>query len=305
MQGQGMQDSKVRDLAAHADQLPLLPSVVVRVLALDSRSDRYFDELVALAEEDPTFAVRLIRVANAPLSAPSTPIVTVRQAVVRIGARECAALVTSVAVSRVFVPRTTAQRSLWVHALQVAVAARTIAGLSLGGALVPGHAYLAGLLHDIGRFVMFEAANEDLGRVDETHWVTPEELLHNERQLLGYDHVKLGLLVCRRWSLPPDIAEVIALHHDYGLAAARPVAAPAELIRAVQMADLLSVRLMLTPDFADREPEDIARDLAHHCMRTEWPQPPVSPSVLAQRVAAIRDEAAALAESLLGPQPVA
>lgn len=57
--------SRVRDLAADAEQLPLLPSVVVRVLALDARSDSYFDDLVALAEEDPTFTVRLLRVANA------------------------------------------------------------------------------------------------------------------------------------------------------------------------------------------------------------------------------------------------
>jgi len=295
--------SRVRDLAAHAEQLPLLPAVVMRVLALDPRNDRYFDDLVALAEEDPTFTVRLLRVANAPMSAPTKPIVTVRQAVVRIGARECAGLVTSVAVSRVFIPRTSAQRNLWVHALQVAVAARTIAALSLAGRVHPGQAYLAGLLHDIGRFVMFESAAEDLSRVDETHWVTPEELLHSERVLLGYDHVKLGLLVCRRWSLPEGVAEVVAHHHDYGLAGFEPQVASAELIRAVQMADFLSVRMMSVPDLADRDPEDVAQDLDRTCVRREWPQPPVSPSVLAQRVAAIRDEALALADSLLGPHP--
>lgn len=235
------------------------------------------------------------------MSAPSKPIVTVRQAVVRIGARECAGLVTAVAVSRVFIPRTRAQRNFWVHALQVAVGARTIAALSLAGGIHPGQAYLAGLLHDIGRFVTFESAPDDLSQVDETHWVTPEELLHSEQALLGYDHVKLGLLVCRRWSLPEGLAEVVARHHDYALSGLWLESASVELIRTVQMADFLSVRMMSTPDLAYREPEDIARDLAQSCVRREWPAPPVSPSVLAQRVAAIRDEALALADSLLGP----
>src|SRR5271167_3575799 len=97
---------KLKDLAAHADQLPLLPTVVLRVLRLDARSDRYFEELLAVAEEDPTFAVRLIRLSNAPTSAPAKPIVTIRQAIIRLGARECAGLVTALAVSRIFVPAT-------------------------------------------------------------------------------------------------------------------------------------------------------------------------------------------------------
>jgi len=84
----------------------------MRVLALDARSDQYFEALLAVAEEDPTFAVRLIRLANAPRSAPAKPIITIRQAVVRLGARECAGLVTALAVSRVFVPTTAGQRNL-------------------------------------------------------------------------------------------------------------------------------------------------------------------------------------------------
>src|SRR5487761_2129065 len=145
---------KLRSLADSAGQLPLLPSIVLRVLQLDSSSDRSFEDLLRLAEEDPTFAVRLIRLANAPTSAPAKPIVTIRQAVVRLGARECAGLVTALAISRVFVPTTTVHRQLWLHALQTAVAARTIASLMPKANIAPDQAYLAGLLHDIGRFVM-------------------------------------------------------------------------------------------------------------------------------------------------------
>ena len=74
--------SKMRNLAALAEQLPLLPTVIKRVLAMNASADQYFEDLITLAEEDPTFAVRLIRIANAPWSAPSKPIVTVRQAAV-------------------------------------------------------------------------------------------------------------------------------------------------------------------------------------------------------------------------------
>ncbi|MGO9893689.1 MAG: hypothetical protein ACLPX8_05680 [Bryobacteraceae bacterium] len=67
----------------------------------------------------------------------------------------------------------------------------------------------------------------------------------------------------------------------------------------MQLADLLSICLMDSPELGDQEPVDIAAALAAKCMRPEWRHPPVAPSVLAQRVGAIRDEAAEVAERLL------
>jgi len=291
---------RVKSLVAQAEQLPLLPTVVMRVLRLDPAGERYFERLLAVAEEDPTFAVRLIRLANAPSSAPARPIVTVRQAVVRLGAKECAGLVTALAVARVFVPTTAAHRNLWLHSLQVAVASRVIAGLMTGASVSPEHAYLAGLLHDIGRFVMFEGAADDLGRVDDTHWQSPQQLLDMEHLLLGYDHVQLGVQVCRRWSLPETITEVIRLHHDYATAGSHSNQSMRALVSAVQMADLLSLVLLDSPEIVDEEPEVVAAELADQCIRPEWPHPPVAPDVLAQRITAIRDEAAAIAGRLLG-----
>ncbi len=290
---------KVRDLAARAEQLPLLPTVVLRVLRLDSGGDRYFEELLGLAEEDPTFAMRLVRLANAPASAPSKPIVTIRQAVTRLGARECAGLVTALAVSRVFVPTTAAQRNLWLHALQTAVAARTIASLMVHPAIAPDQAYLAGLLHDIGRFVMFESATDDLMRVDDTHWHSPQELLDAEHALLHYDHVQLGVAVCNRWSIPQTLCDVVKLHHEYRAPAALAATPLGTLVATVQFADMLSVRLIEAPHIADLDPVDIAQDLCATCVRPEWARPPVAPSVLAQRLAIIRDEAGAVALRLL------
>jgi putative nucleotidyltransferase with HDIG domain len=295
--------ARARNLAAQAEQLPLLPTVVIRVLQLDPGSDRYFEGLLAIAEEDPTFAVRLIRLANSPANAPVKPIVTIRQAVVRLGARECAGLVTALAVSRVFVPTTVAQRNLWLHALQTAVAARVIANLLVERRVPPEQAYLAGLLHDIGRFVMFETAADDLGRVDDTHWHSPQQMLDAEHSLLGYDHVQLGALVCRRWSIPPLIAGVVSLHHDYGAPRAHQATTLGALVATVQLADLLSARLIDAPELADLDPLQMTAELSTHCVRTEWPNPPVSSSVLAQCVAAIRDEAAEIAERLLDLGP--
>lgn len=292
---------KERRLVERIAHLPLLPTVLVRILALDAEDPSYFDKLVKLAEEDPNFAVRLLRVANAAASAPTKPVVTVRQAAIRIGARESAGLVTSMSVSRVFVPRSAGQRDLWIHSLQVAVGARTIASLAPAAHIPPDQAYLAGLLHDIGRFVMFEGASADLDLVESAEWDTPQGLLQTERSLLGYDHAHVGALVCRRWSLPEGLADVVQNHHAYG-GEVRAGAARAshELRRIVQMADLLSIRLMRSPELAELDPTGIATELAVLCGHRDWHSPPVPLTQLAPRVAAIRDESAMLARELFG-----
>ena len=290
---------KAGELAAHVGSLPLLPSVVMRVLALDSDSDRYFDELLAVVAQDPTLAVRLIRLANSAMSAPGKPIVTLLQAAIRVGTRECAGLVTALAVSRVFIPRTQGQRDLWRHALQAAVCARTIVSRISGSRYTPDQAYLAGLLHDIGRFVMFESASADLSLVDETHWQTPQQLLDAEQQLLGYDHVHLGDLVCRRWAIPDAIADIVALHHTYALPDEVRRGGLGELIRVVQMADLVSVLMMSKPDIVEGEPAAVAEEMERSCVRPEWNKPPIAPILLAERIREMYHEAETVTEGLI------
>ncbi len=299
MSGQTHGSAGMRSVASAVDQLPVLPSVVSRMLTLDPAAEGYFDAVLSIAEEDPTFAVRVIRLANSPTSAPTKPIVSVRQAVVRLGARECAALVTALSVSRVFIPTTQGQRNLWVHALQTAVAARTIAAIPAARRCSPEQAYLAGLLHDIGRFVMFEAAANDLGRVDETHWSSPQQLLDVETRLLGYDHAQLGAAVCKRWLLPDAVTELVRLHHVAEVPASLGASEFGHLLRVVQMADMFSVTMMVDPDLVARPLDQLAGILETRLAHPGWGSPPAPPALLARRARGIVEEAAELAAHLL------
>src|SRR5208282_4468338 len=112
------------DLERQLVDLPVLPAVVSEVLTLDPKAEDYFDRLLHLAERDPPFAVRVLRCANSASSAPSSPITSLHQAVMRLGSDRCAGLLLALAVVKVFIPRSEAQRALWIHALQTALFAR-------------------------------------------------------------------------------------------------------------------------------------------------------------------------------------
>ena len=247
------------DLERKLEQLPLLPAVVSEILDLDSDADDYFDRLLHLAERDPPFAIRVLRCANSAYSAPVTPIVSLRDAVMRLGTQQCAALVLTLAVVKVFLPKSDAQRFLWIHSLQTALFARMFCQRIPAMRRSAVEAYVCGLLHDIGRFVQFEGAPADLSRVDDTHWASPQELLEVERIALGYDYALLGWHACKKWSLPDTIGNVVRHHHD-------PVAAdsnePLNLIRIVQSADALSVALTMKPELVTMSSVEFACRLA-------------------------------------------
>jgi putative nucleotidyltransferase with HDIG domain len=277
------------------EELPLLPSIVTEVLSLDPDGEEYFDRLLHLAERDPPFAVRVLRCANSAASAPSNPILSLQQGIMRLGSARCADLVLALAVIKVFVPRSDAQRQLWIHSLQVAIFARTFCQRVPAILANPDQAYLCGLLHDIGRFVQFEGAPADLAHVDDTHWASPLELVESEQRSLGYDHSLLGWSACRKWALPPAIAEVVRRHHE----APTPQGGGLdELVRVVQWADRLSMALMMDQDLRKAGDEDLPAALRSRTNGIGPPGVADAAQIWPQWIPELRAEAARLAGEL-------
>jgi DNA-binding response OmpR family regulator/HD-like signal output (HDOD) protein len=119
----------------------------------------------------------------------------------------------------------------WEHSLGCALVSRHIARkINFGD---PGKAYLAGLLHDLGIIVNL--------------WVLPKEFrvawemgknegiaLHEaEQRTLGFTHCDSGRLLAERWTLAPELVDVISYHHSPEKSANHG------LVALVQLADLL------------------------------------------------------------------
>lgn len=203
----------VRDqLQKKVSTLPVLPRVLSQLLELDPASPSLFDDLIKIVEAEPSYAIRLLGAANSVAAHSATPITRIRDAVVRLGAREVSNLMISMSVVRVFVPRNDWERGLWTHALEVAAVARALAR-HVGLGLNFEQAYLGGLLHDVGRFIMFDMAPEALREVDEAVWDTPAQLVAAERGICGTDHAEIGAEACERWSIPDLFANLVRLHH--------------------------------------------------------------------------------------------
>lgn len=248
-------------LRREVEMLPVLPHVVTRILGIDASADTAFDELVQLIETEPNYAVRLVAAANSVTTRGVSTITRIRDAVVRLGVREVSNLLLSLSVVRVFVPRSDWERGLWTHTIEVGSVARALARHANVG-LDPERAYLAGLLHDVGRFILFNIAPTSLREVDEARWQSPGELVAAERAICGMDHAELGAQVCARWSIPTHFVDFVRAHHAPDVEARLPGDA-GRIARLVQVADLagfsaVSRRHGLTP-FLDLAPADAER----------------------------------------------
>ena len=194
--------------------LPVLPFVLTRVLALNPKHEDYYSDLTKIVQIDPTFTTKLLCLVNSASAQRHGPVQDVPTAIARMGSKATAELLVQMSVIRVFVPRTDEHRSLWLHALHVAIVSREIAKATGLEGSSSDEVYLAGLLHDIGRFVMFDMQKENVQLISDKSWEDPIGLVHAERTICGTDHAQIGADAAKQWGLPATLTTLIELHHE-------------------------------------------------------------------------------------------
>lgn len=226
------------------ESMPMLPSVLVKLLSTSPDRDDYFESIVGLAEGDPGLSLKILKAANSAASAPIKKIESLNSAVLRIGTRQTTSLITSLMMAKVFNPKSADELQIWFHSLQVAVGSRMIVRLSCDKALDAEAAYLAGQFHDIGRLVLHTVDEDHFAVIDEKDFVNGRELLDAEIEVYdGLTHAELGFRVCKHWQLPASLGNIVRHHHlDY-----HPNLQPTEetkYIAAVALADQISMHLL-------------------------------------------------------------
>ncbi|HUL92585.1 MAG TPA: HDOD domain-containing protein [Burkholderiales bacterium] len=239
----------VQHLRQRIDDLPLLPNVVVELLRLDSRAEDYFERVLSLASGDPTFATKLLLYANSASVAASHPVTSLRDALVLVGAQNAVDLILAHSCAWVFLPHHDWERDLWSHSLAVASLMRALASHLRGSQVSPDKAHLFGLLHDIGRFVLYLEAPEELRTIGETEWNSPQALVDAELGLCGFTHAELGYLALEKWKLPAELAWVVRYHHSAPPPGARIPVEDRQIIDLLRDADGLACTLARPEDW--------------------------------------------------------
>jgi signal transduction histidine kinase len=103
--------------------------------------------------------------------------------------------------------------AMWAHCVSVGAGAELVAELTGQEELAPS-AFVAGILHDIGRIALATLMPKSYARVLRACRRTPSETSEQEWQLIGIDHAALGRRITTQWRLPRFIVECATQHHS-------------------------------------------------------------------------------------------
>lgn len=190
-------------------ELPVLPQVAGRVMALANDPSADAAHLSALIHQDQALAAHILRIANSPAYMPRTPIVSLQHAVAMLGVNQLSEIAVTISLKSgaVKVPGHEANiQELWRHALASGAYAKEIARFRRYNV---ESAYLCGLLHAVGKPVVLKTVTTI---ASELHLSLEPGVL--TAFLEGY-HSRAGTLIASQWGLPSQVAETIAFYWVY------------------------------------------------------------------------------------------
>ncbi len=200
---------------ARTPGLGMLPQVTSQVLKMVDNPDLSPRQIGALIERDAGLASKLLKIANSSFYGSAGKIKTVSQAISVMGMSAVRSTIVSQAYQQMTAIRGASKRfdrlAFWQHSLATASASRILAKLK--GWRDPEEAFLAGLLHDLGRLVMDRFLPSELDRILTLALEKAIPLIEAEREVLGYTHLEVGELLGEQWSLPSGLREAIRHHH--------------------------------------------------------------------------------------------
>lgn len=239
MQAQKESRLFLQKLLQNPPSLPFEPTLLPMLFAVTKEeSTSSVSDLVALIEHSQKLASRVLAIANSAAYGMAFKVSSLQRAVSILGIREIRTLTVLVGTASVIsdarLPKNFDTATLWRHQLRVAAIASCLTA-ELGGAsglcgpsaraeerleIAPDEAYMAGLLHDIGK-VFFAAARPDLWEAVQALWQeSGQGYAEAENAYWSMDHALIGAQVLHCWKLPLLLTDPISWHHAPELATA-------------------------------------------------------------------------------------
>jgi HD-like signal output (HDOD) protein len=229
-------DAAVAALRAYTESQPpelgSFPGTAERILQLFRAAEPDFNRVVHELQQDAAVAAKLLNVANSAFFGGSE-VKEIRAAITRIGMRDVSKIALAIAGQSLFEPTSRSAFSLAPHKWQELFHTSMVAAFAsawLSEATRVGrsdHAFLAGLLHDVGQPLALRALAQLV-----IEGVLGADILDAADPILDRVHVELGARVASDGGLPAYLCAAALRHHAAELPG-EPGLAEVHLVRIV------------------------------------------------------------------------
>lgn len=246
-------NNALKALITRVGTLPSVPKIYMELEEKMKDVDCDIDEVGTIISKDMAMSTKVLQLVNSAFFGLYKNVESPAKAVKLLGLDTVRMLVLSIGVFAELSgdENTEKIQELWKHSYGVALFAKHIAELEGLSKDEINNAFIAGLLHDIGKLLLFTSEKELYTEVYEkaesnaqTCWLTEQQILHS-------DHAEAGGFLIGLWGLPGSVVEGVAFHHrlkDYP----SPSFSPA---LAVHAADIIYQQIHPDPDFIPPTPQ--------------------------------------------------
>lgn len=221
-------------------KLTSLPDVFVRINEVLNDPNSSAQEAAEAIGKDTSLSTKLLKLVNSAFYGFPVKVDTLSRAVTIVGSRQLTTLALGISVISLFkdLPAgLVGMRSFWKHSIACGVIASVLAGPE-GGPNVE-RLFVAGLLHDMGRLVLYRNLPRHMAHVLAAARRDRILLRDAERRLLGFDHATLAGMLLRQWRFPESLEKAVRHHH--GGLAHMSMPMPAAVHAADAMAGALAI----------------------------------------------------------------
>lgn len=195
--------------------LPSLPHILLKLLEACNQDQSNLDEVSEIVHKDPSLSAKILRLVNSAYFGLPRQVEDLRQAVVLVGINGVKNVAICAGVYEAFSKARTNGafdlKRFWWHSLRCAFLSKCIAEEVKYAQ--PDEAFLSGLLHDIGKLVLwvnFRKAYEELLTSSKGR---PDLLLEGETRL-GATHCEVAAWLLDRWHLQSEVLDPVLYHHE-------------------------------------------------------------------------------------------
>lgn len=207
----------LRRLIAQCSLLPTIPSLYIELGKELQSPHSSIDRVEAIISKDPSVTAKILQLVNSSFFGLPRRIESLGEAINYVGLQIIKALVLTVPVYSRFDGvrvRDYSPAAIWEHCWRTGILARCIAQEERQAPAFCEEAFLAGLLHDLGKMVLI-ANLSTLCREATALSMRSQIPMHEaEKQIFGCTHSLIAAYLLGLWGLPESIVEAVAFHNE-------------------------------------------------------------------------------------------
>jgi len=214
--------------------LPVFNPVALELLQLVAHHSVEINDVVVTINKDPSLSIQALKMANSPIYSGRNPSATIKDAVARLGIKEItniAVAASQVAVHTSSIPLVNGMmQRLWTHSYACALGCKSLA-VNTGNKEIADQAYMAGLLHDIGKLYLLKAM-ERIRLSGEIKFDLDEETI---LEVFSDMHIEEGVRIMSYMNIPDLYCSIAAKHHADHIPLNDPLLAIVRMVNFMSM----------------------------------------------------------------------